>query len=89
LTHSTKYALRLVSVKRQLDAPGEEMERGVGVAEVELMGRRGHDVMFGEEKDVAILGVTALEVLGLEVDPIKNWLKEAQLLMLSVKASRS
>lgn len=30
----------------------------------------------------AILGITALEALGLEVDPIRNTLKEAQLLML-------
>jgi len=47
------------------------------------MGRRGGiTVIFGEEKDTAILGVTALEALGLEVDPIKNTLKKAQLLML-------
>ncbi len=31
---------------------------------------------------MVILGVTALEALGLEVDPIRNTLKEAQLLML-------
>jgi len=55
----------------------------VGVAEVELMGRRGGvTVIFGEDGDPAILGVTALEALGLEVDPIKNTLKEAQLLTL-------
>jgi len=47
------------------------------------MGRRGGITMiFSEEKDVSILGVTALEALGLEVDPIKNTLKESQLLML-------
>jgi predicted aspartyl protease len=47
------------------------------------MGRKsGITIIFGEEKDMAILGVTALEALGLEVDPIKNVLKEAQLLML-------
>jgi len=39
-------------------------------------------VIFGEDKDPAILGVIALEALGLEVDPIKNTLKEATLLML-------
>jgi len=59
------------------------VERDIGIAEVELMGRRGGiTVIFGEEKDTAILGVTALEALGLEVDPIKNTLKKAQLLML-------
>ncbi len=69
--------------KRRFRAFGGEVERDIGIAEVELMGRRGGvTVIFGEEKDVAILGVTALEALGLEVDPIKNTLKEAQLLML-------
>ena len=47
------------------------------------MGRRGGiTVIFGEEDDLAVLGVTALEALGLEVDPIKNTLREAELLML-------
>lgn len=69
--------------RRRFTAFGGEVVRDVGIAEVELMGRRGGiTVIFGEEKDVAILGVTALEALGLEVDPIKNALKEARLLML-------
>jgi len=69
--------------KRVFKAFGGEVVREVGVAEVELMGRRGGvTVIFGEDGDPAILGVTALESLGLEVDPIKNTLKEAQLLML-------
>jgi predicted aspartyl protease len=47
------------------------------------MGRKGGiTVIFVDDKDPAILGVTALEALGLEVDPIKNTLKEATLLML-------
>jgi len=70
--------------KRVFKAFGGEVVREVGVAEVELMGRRGGvTVIFAEDDgDPAILGVTALESLGLEVDPIKNTLKEAQLLML-------
>lgn len=69
--------------KRRFRAFGGEVERDIGVAEIELMGRRGGiTVIFGEEEDAAILGVTALEALGLEVDPIRNTLKEAQLLML-------
>jgi len=62
---------------------GGEVEREVGIAEIELMGRRGGiTIIFSEEKDISILGVTTLEALGLEVDPIKNTLKESQLLML-------
>lgn len=69
--------------RRKFRAFGGEVERDVGIAAIELMGRRGGATMiFGEEKDAPILGVTALEALGLEVDPIKNTLKEAQLLML-------
>jgi len=69
--------------KRRFRAFGGEVEREIGVAEIELMGRRGGiTLIFGEKDDLAILGVTALEALGLEVDPIRNTLKEAQLLML-------
>ncbi|UNQ73268.1 pepsin/retropepsin-like aspartic protease family protein [Infirmifilum sp. NZ] len=69
--------------KRVFKAFGGEVVREVGVAEVELMGRRGGvTLIFGEDGESAILGATALESLGLEVDPIKNTLKEAQLLML-------
>lgn len=69
--------------KRRFRAFGGEVEREIGIAEIELMGRRGGiTLIFGEKDDAAILGVTALEALGLEVDPIRNALKEAQLLML-------
>jgi len=69
--------------KRVFRVFGGEVEREIGIAEIELMGRRGGiTIIFGEEKDISILGVTALEALGLEVDPIKNTLKESQLLML-------
>jgi len=69
--------------KRVFRVFGGEVEREVGIAEIELMGRRGGiTIIFGEERGISILGVTALEALGLEVDPIKNTLKESQLLML-------
>jgi predicted aspartyl protease len=62
---------------------GEVEKEEVGIAEIELMGRRGGiTIIFGEEKDTSILGVTALEALGLEVDSIKNTLRESELLML-------
>lgn len=50
--------------KRRFRAFGREVERDIGIAEVEPMGRRGGiTVIFGEGKDTAILGVTALEAL--------------------------
>jgi hypothetical protein len=37
-----------------------------------LWGRRIVPVVFGEEDDVAVIGVTALEIFGLEVDVIRG-----------------
>lgn len=39
-------------------------------------------VIFGEKKDKTLLGVLAIEVMGLEVDPIKRQLKPTELLLL-------
>lgn len=39
-------------------------------------------MIFGEAEDVLIIGVTALEIFGLEVDPVRGTLKEAELLLL-------
>ncbi len=69
--------------RRRFKAFGSFVERDVGVAEVEIMGRRGGvTVIFGEVDDTPVIGVTALESLGLEVDPIKGVLREATLYLL-------
>ncbi|MCD6409163.1 MAG: aspartyl protease [Candidatus Verstraetearchaeota archaeon] len=69
--------------RRRFKAFGGVVERDVGVAVIEIMGRRGGvTVIFGEEEDTPVIGVTALEALGLEVDPIKGTLKEATLYLL-------
>lgn len=39
-------------------------------------------VAFGEEKDDSVLGATALEALGYEVDPVTKQLKPVELLLL-------
>ena len=39
-------------------------------------------VIFGEADDAVVVGVTALEIFGLEVDPVRGVLKEAELLLL-------
>lgn len=63
--------------------PSRYVERDVGIAEVEVMGRRGGiTVIFGEDEDTPVISVTALESLGLEVDPMKGALKEAKLYLL-------
>ena len=69
--------------RRRFLAFGGYVERDVGAAIVEVMGRRGAvTVIFGEERDVNVLGVTALEALGLEVDVIRGTLKETEQLLL-------
>lgn len=50
---------------------------------MEIMGRRRTvTVIMGEDEDQVILGVTALESFGLEVDPVRGTLKEVELLLL-------
>jgi len=61
----------------------QKIERDIGVATVEYMDRvAGTNVIFGKEKDTPVLGVTTLEELGLEVDPVTKQLKPTVLLLL-------
>ena len=59
------------------------LTRGVGVAVIELLGRRWlTNIIFGEEGDNEVLGVTTLEQLGLQVDPVKKEIKPLPLYLL-------
>ncbi len=61
----------------------QKIERDIGVVVVEYMDRvAGTIVIFGEDKDTPVLGVTTLEELGLEVDPVTKQLKPMTLLLL-------
>jgi len=52
------------------------IERPVGDALIELEGERGYvGIVFGEQDDARVLGVTALERLGLEVNPATQTLR--------------
>lgn len=69
--------------RRKFRAFGGYIERDIGEVGIELMGRRRTvTVILGEEEDITVLGVTALEAFGLEVDPIKGTLRETELLLL-------
>ena len=69
--------------RRRFRAFGGYVERDVGEVGMVLMGRRRIvPVIFGEEGDPAVVGVTALEIFGLEVDVVRGVLKEAELLLL-------
>src|SRR4051812_39660797 len=57
-------------------ADGSEVKLDVGVAEIEFMGDIvGATVFFGDDAAEPILGVTALESAGIEVDPRSQRLK--------------
>jgi clan AA aspartic protease len=57
-------------------ADGSEVKLDVTVAEVEFMGETvGASVIFGKDNAEPILGVTALESVGIEVDPRNQRLK--------------
>ncbi len=57
-------------------ADGSELRLDITVAEVEFMGEIvGATVIFGEDQAEPLLGVTALESVGIEVDPVNQQLK--------------
>ena len=64
-------------------ADGRFIERGGSTVYVEVEGK-GYKVpvIFGEEDDAPVLGVTTLEILGFEVDPITQKLKPTEYLLL-------
>ena len=69
---------------------GRPIERDVANIVVEVAGRRSLGmvpVIFGEASDQPVLGVTALEMMGLEVDPARGELRPTEFLMLSAFAS--
>ncbi|MFB3888053.1 MAG: retroviral-like aspartic protease family protein [Candidatus Bathyarchaeia archaeon] len=70
--------------KRQFKtADGRVIEREVGGVEVEIKGHSAYSiVIFGEASDAEVLGVTTLEELGLQVDPVSGELKPLELLLL-------
>jgi predicted aspartyl protease len=62
---------------------GGVIERDVGGAAVEYGERRAVvPIVFGEPKDIPVLGATALESLGYQVDPVSKMLKPIELLMI-------
>lgn len=65
-------------------ANGEKIEREIGGALYRIGEYEGYaSVIFGLESDKELLGVTALEEMGLQVDPITKELKPVELLLLN------
>jgi clan AA aspartic protease len=61
---------------------GRLLERKVGEALIEYMNEKAtRMVVFADKGDTEVLGVDALEGLGLEVDPLTKQLKKAEALL--------
>ena len=64
---------------------GRIVERTMGELEVEIHGRTGTvPLVFGIEDDVSVVGVTTLEILLLEPDPVTGNLRPAPYALLLI-----
>lgn len=61
---------------------GRVVERDVGEVTIVIDGEEGTiPVVFAEDKDQEVLGATALEILGLEIDPTAKRLRKVKALL--------
>ena len=68
--------IRPVGKRRYQLADGSNVVLQIGVAQIEFMGEVvGSTVIFGDDHAEPLLGVTALESVGIEVDPKNQRLK--------------
>ena len=78
-----KVETRAMGSRRFKLANGEIEEYPTGEAYVEVQGIGATSlVIFGREHSQSLLGVTTLELLGLQVDPISGQLKPLELYLL-------
>ncbi|MFQ6074730.1 MAG: hypothetical protein ACE5Z5_01160 [Candidatus Bathyarchaeia archaeon] len=78
-----KLGLRPIERRGMRVYGGDIVERDIGGLVFEYGGNRAMaPVIFGETKDTPILGTTALEALGYQVDPVTKQLKPTELLMI-------
>ena len=76
-------ALSPEAVRRLRTADGRQLERQQGLAYLEADGHAATvPVIFGDEGDIPVLGVTTLEILGLAFDPVKRELRPSEYLYL-------
>ncbi len=70
-------------------ADGTEIKMNIGVAQIEFMGEFvGTTVIFGKDDIEPILGMTALESVGIEVDPQSQRLKRLPAVRLKTIGGR-
>lgn len=74
--HLDAIGLERIGRRRYEVADGSYLRLDIGVAEIEFMGEAvGGPVMFGDDHAEPLLGVTALESVGIEIDPVNQRLK--------------
>ncbi len=67
-------------------ADGTSIQRSVGIAAMRVNGQvTGTDVIFGEPDDKPLLGVTALEQIGLAPDPVTGQLRPLEMLLVGIE----
>ena len=77
-----RLGMRPTGLRRFRTIEGRVVERPVGEAVVECLGERATTVVvFGEPGDAEVLGVHALEGLGLEVDPTTGELRKSEAIL--------
>jgi predicted aspartyl protease len=78
-----RLGLRPVARQRLRVYGGGVVERDVGGTALEYGDRRAVvPIVFGEPEDTPVLGATALEALGYQIDPVSKRLKPIDLLMI-------
>ncbi|MFQ6094513.1 MAG: aspartyl protease family protein [Candidatus Bathyarchaeia archaeon] len=78
----TKLEVKPFTTRKFRTIKGQLIEREVGEAVVEYGDERATTmVVFGEGGDVEVLGVYALEGLGLEVDPTTGELRKSEAIL--------
>lgn len=76
-------ALSPEAVRRLRTADGRLLERDQGLAWLQIEEHAATvPVIFGEEGDIPVLGVTTLEILGLAFDPVRGELRPSEYLYL-------
>jgi len=76
--------------KRRLRvADGRVVDRDQATVLVEIMDKKGEvPVVFGAKDDTPVVGMTTLEILGFELDPITRQLKPSEYLLLCETSGR-
>ena len=75
--HLEAIGLKPEEQRRYLLADGTEVRMEIAIARIELMGEIvGSTVLFGDENTEPLLGVTALESLGIVIDSLNQQLKK-------------